>query len=158
VNTSLTESFGIAIIEAACTGLLCVSTDVGAVWEILPPEVQVLAKPTSDSITEGILKAITMLETHSESGPHPTAIGEMYTWTKLVVRTEEIYQQVLNQPKQQPLARLKLIVAQNRESFNMLALVVLICLVVIWLLDIIKPRKSLSKPIRLESIAEPNCQ
>lgn len=32
VNPSLTESFGIAIVEAASMGLLCVSTDVGAVW------------------------------------------------------------------------------------------------------------------------------
>jgi phosphatidylinositol glycan class A protein len=60
VNPSLTESFGIAIIEAACMGLLCVSTDVGAVWEILPPEVLVLAKPNKDSLLQSIFKAIEM--------------------------------------------------------------------------------------------------
>lgn len=61
VNPSLTESFGIAIIEAACTGLLCVSTEVGAVWEILPKEVQILAEPNSTSLLEGIAKAVGML-------------------------------------------------------------------------------------------------
>jgi phosphatidylinositol glycan class A protein len=36
LNTSLTEAFCIAIIEAASCGLLCVSTNVGGVPEVLP--------------------------------------------------------------------------------------------------------------------------
>jgi phosphatidylinositol glycan class A protein len=36
LNTSLTESFCIAILEAACCGLLVVTTDVGGVPEVLP--------------------------------------------------------------------------------------------------------------------------
>jgi phosphatidylinositol N-acetylglucosaminyltransferase subunit A len=36
LNTSLTESFGIAILEAACAGLYVVSTRVGGVPEVLP--------------------------------------------------------------------------------------------------------------------------
>ncbi|GJE86608.1 glycosyltransferase family 4 protein [Phanerochaete sordida] len=36
LNTSLTESFGIATLEAACAGLYIVSTRVGGVPEILP--------------------------------------------------------------------------------------------------------------------------
>ncbi|KAJ3485132.1 hypothetical protein NLI96_g5180 [Meripilus lineatus] len=38
MNTSLTESFGIAILEAACAGLYVVSTRVGGVPEILPED------------------------------------------------------------------------------------------------------------------------
>jgi len=45
LNTSLTESFCIAILEAACCGLLVVSTDVGGVPEVLPPHMAYLAKP-----------------------------------------------------------------------------------------------------------------
>lgn len=36
LNTSLTEAFGIAILEAACAGLYVVSTKVGGVPEALP--------------------------------------------------------------------------------------------------------------------------
>lgn len=36
LNTSLTEAFGISIIEAASAGLFVVSTKVGGVPEILP--------------------------------------------------------------------------------------------------------------------------
>ena len=50
LNTSLTESFCIAILEAACCGLLVVSTDVGGVPEVLPPHMAYLAKPNENDI------------------------------------------------------------------------------------------------------------
>jgi phosphatidylinositol glycan class A protein len=50
LNTSLTESFCIAILEAACCGLLVVTTDVGGVPEVLPPEMAFLAKPTVEAL------------------------------------------------------------------------------------------------------------
>jgi phosphatidylinositol glycan class A protein len=43
LNTSLTEAFCIAILEAASCGLLCVSTNVGGVPEVLPPDMVYLA-------------------------------------------------------------------------------------------------------------------
>lgn len=43
LNTSLTEAFCIAILEAASCGLLCVSTDVGGIPEVLPPDMIYLA-------------------------------------------------------------------------------------------------------------------
>ena len=43
LNTSLTEAFCMAILEAASCGLLCVSTNVGGIPEGLPPEMIWLA-------------------------------------------------------------------------------------------------------------------
>lgn len=48
MNTSLTESFGIAILEAACAGLYVVSTRVGGVPEILPEDMISFASPDED--------------------------------------------------------------------------------------------------------------
>ncbi len=48
LNTSLTESFGIAILEAACAGLYVVSTRVGGVPEILPEDMISFAEPEED--------------------------------------------------------------------------------------------------------------
>lgn len=45
MNTSLTEAFGIAILEAACAGLYVVSTRVGGVPEILPWDMISFAEP-----------------------------------------------------------------------------------------------------------------
>ena len=51
LNTSLTEAFGIAILEAACAGLHVVSTRVGGVPEILPEDMISFAAPTADGIS-----------------------------------------------------------------------------------------------------------
>ena len=45
LNTSLTEAFCIAILEAASCGLLVVSTCVGGVPEVLPTDMLLLAEP-----------------------------------------------------------------------------------------------------------------
>jgi len=45
LNTSLTEAFCIAIVEAASSGLLVVSTNVGGVTEVLPRSMIYLANP-----------------------------------------------------------------------------------------------------------------
>jgi glycosyltransferase involved in cell wall biosynthesis len=48
MNMSLTESFGIAILEATCAGLYVVSTRVGGVPEILPEDLISFAEPEDD--------------------------------------------------------------------------------------------------------------
>jgi glycosyltransferase involved in cell wall biosynthesis len=48
MNTSLTEAFGIAILEAACAGLYVVSTRVGGIPEILPEDMISFAEPEED--------------------------------------------------------------------------------------------------------------
>jgi phosphatidylinositol glycan class A protein len=58
LNTSLTESFCIAILEAACCGLLVVTTDVGGVPEVLPQHMAYLAKPEEKSILRQLRSAI----------------------------------------------------------------------------------------------------
>src|ERR1700761_3246679 len=45
LNTALTEAFGTAILEAACAGLYVVSTKVGGVPEVLPPDMISFAMP-----------------------------------------------------------------------------------------------------------------
>ena len=58
LNTSLTEAFCIAIVEAASTGLLVVATDVGGVTEVLPHDMVLLAEPNPEDIIRKIEEAI----------------------------------------------------------------------------------------------------
>ena len=44
LSCSLTEAFCIAVVEAACAGCLVVSTPVGGVPEVLPPDLMILAE------------------------------------------------------------------------------------------------------------------
>lgn len=50
LNTSLTEAFCIAIVEAASCGLLVVSTRVGGVPEVLPEHMIIFAEPDAAGI------------------------------------------------------------------------------------------------------------
>lgn len=52
LNTSLTEAFCIAILEAAACGLLCVSTNVGGIPEVLPPEMIYLSQARPKALIE----------------------------------------------------------------------------------------------------------
>jgi phosphatidylinositol glycan class A protein len=58
LNTSLTEAFCIAILEAASCGLLCVSTNVGGVPEVLPPDMVYLAPARPKPMIQQLEKAI----------------------------------------------------------------------------------------------------
>ena len=61
LNTSLTESFCMAILEAACCNLLVVSTNVGGVPEVLPEHMVYLCEPRSEDLLEKLETAISDL-------------------------------------------------------------------------------------------------
>ncbi|XP_065363967.1 phosphatidylinositol N-acetylglucosaminyltransferase subunit A [Calliphora vicina] len=66
VNTSLTEAYCMAIVEAASCGLQVVSTRVGGIPEVLPDSLIILTEPESDSIYEGVMKAIKRLMAYQQ--------------------------------------------------------------------------------------------
>ncbi|KAI8118844.1 Phosphatidylinositol N-acetylglucosaminyltransferase subunit A [Lucilia cuprina] len=66
VNTSLTEAYCMAIVEAASCGLQVVSTRVGGIPEVLPESLIILTEPESDSIYEGVMKAIKRLMVYQQ--------------------------------------------------------------------------------------------
>ncbi|BFG04868.1 phosphatidylinositol N-acetylglucosaminyltransferase subunit A [Drosophila madeirensis] len=58
LNTSLTEAYCMAIVEAASCGLQVVSTSVGGIPEVLPKSLILLAEPDIDAIHSALLVAI----------------------------------------------------------------------------------------------------
>lgn len=67
VNTSLTEAFCIAGLEAVSSGLIVVTTNVGGTPEILPSDLLYLADPNPKSFFEKIEQAIANVEKISPS-------------------------------------------------------------------------------------------
>ncbi|XP_004529462.1 N-acetylglucosaminyl-phosphatidylinositol biosynthetic protein isoform X1 [Ceratitis capitata] len=61
VNTSLTEAYCMAIVEAASCGLQVVSTRVGGIPEVLPSNLIILTEPEVDSVYQGVIKALNRL-------------------------------------------------------------------------------------------------
>lgn len=58
LNTSLTEAYCMAIVEAASCGLQVVTTRVGGIPEVLPNSLTILTEPTIDSVHAGLMLAI----------------------------------------------------------------------------------------------------
>ncbi|KAK0215588.1 transferase [Armillaria fumosa] len=89
LNTSLTESFGIAVLEEACTGPYVVSTRLGGVPEILPEHMISFAEPEEDDVFRAISEAIEII---SEGKHDPIRAHEriktFYDWVQVTEPTE----------------------------------------------------------------------
>lgn len=96
LNCSLTESFCIALLEAASCGLLVVSTNVGGVREVLPDDMILLAEPNVPSLVEHLLRAIQRQQSENPVNPWQThrRIQQMYSWRRVAVETEHVYDRI----------------------------------------------------------------
>lgn len=97
LNCSLTEAFCIAIIEAASSGLLCVSTGVGGVPEVLPPSMLLLAEPEPSSILDAVEEALVKIATISPWELHDN-VRRFYSWDWVAQRTERVYDRMMEMP------------------------------------------------------------
>lgn len=109
LNCSLTESFCIAILEAACCGLLVVSTNVGGVPEVLPDDMILLAKPNVSEMSEMLVRAIEIQDGNNPVDPirNHERVKEMYCWERVAQDTEHVYRKVLTQNRRSFFGRLE---------------------------------------------------
>ncbi|PIA30901.1 hypothetical protein AQUCO_05300022v1 [Aquilegia coerulea] len=105
LNSSLTEAFCIAILEAASCGLLTVSTRVGGVPEVLPDDMIVLAEPVPSDMVQAIKKAIHILPSIDPQMMHLRMKG-LYSWHDVARRTEIVYDRALSCSNENLLQRL----------------------------------------------------
>lgn len=97
INTSLTEAFCMAILEASSTGLFVVSTKVGGVPEVLPENDMVyLAEPTPESLIEKITRAIETRIAHWDPELSHIRCKSMYDWHQVATRTEKVYHKIMS--------------------------------------------------------------
>lgn len=110
LNTSLTEAYCMAIVEACSVGLHIVSTKVGGVPEVLPESLNViLTQADVKSLVEGLNQSIDRVMRHRRGEiekdeiicPFRTnqVVAQLYNWTDVACRTEKIYKKIQNEPK-----------------------------------------------------------
>lgn len=92
LNCSLTESFCIALLEAAACGLFVVSTDVGGVPEVLPPAMIQLVTAETQAIVDGVCRGVSLCRAKflDPQELHETVM-HMYSWPDVTRRMENIY-------------------------------------------------------------------
>jgi len=105
LNCSSTESFCMALVEAAACGLHVVSTNVGGVPEVLPSSMTQLVEPTLPDLQRALSEAVeasTLVQTneanqrfHEESmRQRHKEIVAMHSWDDVTDKTVHVYDQV----------------------------------------------------------------
>ncbi|ABO95353.1 predicted protein [Ostreococcus lucimarinus CCE9901] len=90
LNASLTESFCIAVLEAASCGCLVVATAVGGVPEVLPEDIMFLAKPDVQSILDALDECLEALPRADPWRIHER-VEALYNWDDVAHRVELAY-------------------------------------------------------------------
>lgn len=126
LNCSLTESFCIAILEAACCGLLVVSTNVGGVPEVLPDDMIMLSDPTVDNMVTCVRKAVQIDRTDAVAYETHERIRDAYSWERVAEETILVYEKVRSANRRGFLARM-----HCYQSLNGISGFVVCCLALI---------------------------
>ncbi|KAL3212415.1 hypothetical protein MRX96_035916 [Rhipicephalus microplus] len=149
LNASLTEAFCMAIVEACACGLQVVSTRVGGVPEVLPPDLILLCDPSVRGLLEGLECAI---ERHRQGDVVPAAeahsrVSRMYRWENVAKRTQRVYDAIDHEP---PVSLRQRLDRAKRCGFvfaQIFWLVVLILHVTHLVLSYIRPNSLIDKAV-----------
>jgi phosphatidylinositol glycan class A protein len=157
LNCSLTESFCIAILEAASCGLLVVSTNVGGVPEVLPDDMIMLAEPNVASMVEKIRLAVecqprekdVAWETHER-------IKQMYSWERVATETAKVYETVQEQERRSFLERMSCYQSLGGISGFVVCSFVLIAQLWLLFIEWWQPRNPIDIVPDLTPLSKPN--
>ena len=146
LNTSLTESFCIAIVEAASAGLYTIATDVGGVGEVLPEYMVKLVKPDKESIINAIKDTIKNYENLKEkTKDNYKVLKSIYNWDKVAKKTKLVYQRALKKKDLSFITRIKKIFTIGHMSAMLYLCAVLIDFILLFLLTVFEPLRSIKK-------------
>lgn len=144
LNSSLTEAFCIAILEAASCGLLTVSTRVGGVPEVLPDDMIVLSEPNPCDMVCAIRKAIVMLPSIDPYVMHQR-MKKLYSWHDVAKRTEIVYDRALQSSDENLLQRLPRYLKCGSWAGKLFCLVMIVNFLLWRLLDLWQPVESIEE-------------
>ncbi|XP_032596808.1 phosphatidylinositol N-acetylglucosaminyltransferase subunit A isoform X2 [Drosophila grimshawi] len=99
VNTSLTEAYCMAIVEAASCGLQVVSTSVGGIPEVLPSSLILLVEPEIEAIYSAILVAIDRHVNRVDNPPEMRSKQRRGRRKKHLKQKEELKEDEESQPR-----------------------------------------------------------
>lgn len=103
LNTSLTEAFCMAILEAVACGLTVVSTKVGGIPEVLPEKYIHFVEPEVKSIEKGLENAVkkVILNRQPSKKECHDFVKNTYDWRNVTERTEIVYDAIMNEKRKE---------------------------------------------------------
>jgi len=147
LNCSLTEAFCISILEAACCGLYVVSTRVGGIPEVLPPDMIGFAEEVSAGAVAAALERAIVAGKGQHEDPFDLheRVRDMYSWQQVAEEVTSVYDQVVARPRQTFTARLDKCWAVGPIAGIMGMFLVTVDLMVLWLLRLIRPDEEVDR-------------
>ncbi|KAL0359719.1 UNVERIFIED_CONTAM: Phosphatidylinositol N-acetylglucosaminyltransferase subunit A [Sesamum angustifolium] len=142
LNSSLTEAFCIAILEAASCGLLTVSTRVGGVPEACSYDIFTLLEPDPTDMVMAITKAIDLLPQIDPQAMH-NRMKKLYSWHDVAKRTEIVYDQAFKCSNQNLLERLPRYLSCGAWAGKLFCMVMIINFLFWGLLQLWQPDKDI---------------
>lgn len=117
-----------------------VSTKVGGIPEVLPPDLIYLVEPTVPALIEGLETAIADYKKGNVECPFEIhrRIGLYYNWFNITKRTEIVYNLVKREAKRNLGQRLA---SQIQSGVLAYLLVVSLCYIILQILEFLVPRK-----------------
>ncbi|WWC95939.1 hypothetical protein V866_002806 [Kwoniella sp. B9012] len=142
LNNSLTEAFGISIIEAASAGLFVVATKVGGVPEILPEDMIEFARADEEDVIRALTHAIHTIKSgkHDPIKAHQR-VRTMYTWEEVAERTEKVYERAMDSPARTTAERLSRYLALGPIYGPILCCIIAVQHYFFWFLEWWDPRE-----------------
>ncbi|PSN41939.1 N-acetylglucosaminyl-phosphatidylinositol biosynthetic protein [Blattella germanica] len=142
LNTSLTEAYCMAIVEAAACGLQVVSTRVGGIPEVLPSDLIYLTEPNVPSLLLGLEAALANLRSGNVVPPWEChrRVASLYNWMDVARRTETVYHRVAEEKNKTLGAQLRNYVPSGVLPF---LLVISLVHLMLQLLDWLVPRQDI---------------
>ncbi|KIR75727.1 phosphatidylinositol glycan, class A [Cryptococcus deuterogattii CA1014] len=153
LSNSLTEAFGISIIEAASAGLFVVATKVGGVPEILPQDMIEFCRADEDDVIRALTHAIHTIQSlrHSPWSAH-IRVRDMYSWSCVASRAEIVYLRAMSRPHRETGERMK-----RYLELGPVFGVVMCCILAVehyffWLLEWWNPRDKIQQVVKFQGV------
>lgn len=120
------------------------STKVGGIPEVLPPDLIYLVEPTVPALIEGLEMAIADYRKGNVEYPFEThrRISLYYNWFNITKRTEIVYNLVKREAKRNLGQRLA---SQIQSGVLAYLLVVSLCYIILQVLEFLVPRKVMNR-------------
>lgn len=95
VLPTLYEGFGIVFVEAMVCGLPIVSTNVGAVPEVVGQAGLLVEPKKAEDLAQAIIKVMNNPELYKDLKDNAFKLGSSYDWDRLIVEYENVYLSVV---------------------------------------------------------------
>lgn len=130
---------------------------MGGIPEVLPPDMIYLAQARPKPLIEQLEKAIGNVNNIPVTKMHET-VKSLYSWHNVAKRTEKVYRNVLEQPKENMLTKMKIILSNGLVSGIISVITYIMHALVLYICTILIPESSIERAIDfncLEYISNP---